>query len=209
MLVKLLIYFAVLLNPFSQVLYLWNVMDQFDWREFARIYARASILSYLVYGLFVLSGEFLIVDVFQVRLDAMRIFGGLIILTVGYRYIVNGEGSSLLFRGKAEDLAPEISLPYMIGPGTIWVSILIGRTDQYVLGLGGIALLLVLNFWGVALIHLMIHVLTARGEAALSKYLGILMRLNALFIGAIGVEMILTGIDGAIHSVATLPGPGG
>jgi small neutral amino acid transporter SnatA (MarC family) len=60
----------------------------------------------------------------------------------------------------------------MVGSGTIWLSILIGRAY---------------------FTHL-----KAQSETLLGKYFSILMRTMALFIGAIGVEMIFSGIEQAL-----------
>ncbi len=194
-----------MINPYSQVLFVWELMRQIEYREFAATYWRASLLSFGVYLFFAVTGEFLFERIFQVRLDAFRIFGGLLILMIAFRYFSEGAGSNLLFRGKAEDLAPHISLPFMVGPGTIWVSIQIGQNLSLVLGIVGIALILLLNLCFVLLIHRFIFKLEGYKETLLGKYIGILMRVNALFVGAIAVEMILTGIEGIMEHRALLP----
>tara|TARA_R110001592_G_scaffold176163_1_gene415654 strand:- start:487 stop:825 length:339 start_codon:yes stop_codon:yes gene_type:complete len=76
---------------------------------------------------FTLFGEPLLDQVFQVRLGSLRVFGGLFNIYVAYRFITVGEGSTVLFRGDISDLAPNITLPYMVGPGMLWVSILMGQ----------------------------------------------------------------------------------
>ncbi len=122
---ELFILMLVILNPFAQVLYLKNLIDELSLRDFATVHFKASVLSLGVYIVFVLIGMPLLNDVFQVRLAALEIFGGIIIMGIAYRYITAGSGSNLLFRGDIGELTPEISLPYMVGPGTIWVSLMI------------------------------------------------------------------------------------
>jgi len=106
-----------------------------------------------------------------------------------------GSGSNLLFRGDITDLAPKISLPYMVGPGTIWVSILIGSEYNLLFSLGIIASVLLVNFVFLALYQLVQYRLSGRRETMIAKYFAILMRTNALFIGAIAVEMIVKGTE--------------
>ena len=202
---KLLVYMLVMVNPFSQVLYVWELTKELSWVEFASMYSRASLLSFGVFVLFAITGEFVFVRIFQVRLDAFRIFGGLIILVVAFRYFTEGSGSNLLFRGKAVDLAPDISLPFMVGPGTIWVSILIGKNLYLPLALAGIAAIMALNFVFVVVVKYFISELEGYRETLVGKYFAILMRTNALFVGAIAVEMILTGIEGAFRVHSSLP----
>ncbi len=190
----LLIYFAVLLNPFSQTIILRGLINEMDFRDFATVYFKATALSFGVYLLFSLVGDILIANVFQIRLSSLRIFGGLIILTVAFRYLIQGAGSNLLFKGNLGDLVPDISLPFIIGPATIWICILIGRSAYPVSGMAGIGVILLLHWCVVALTARWMHNLQQRAETLVGKYLAILMRTNSLFIGAIGVEMIVNGV---------------
>lgn len=192
---KLAAYFFVILNPFSQVLFLWDLMKSMSGREFARVYARASLLSFGVYGLFALTGEFAFVEIFQVRLEAFRIFGGLIVFLVALRYFTGEGGANQFFQGDASDLASRISIPFMVGPATIWVSILIGRNVPVPLDLLQIVAVMTVNFGIVSLAHRLVSHLETKRETLAGAYFTILMRTNALFIGAIGIEMILAGIE--------------
>lgn len=194
---KLATYFIVLINPFSQVLYMWDLMKELTWREFASVYARASLLSFGVFAVFSLTGDILVVHVFQVRTDALRVFGGLIMLLIALRFFTHGAGSSMLNREDAHQLAPSIALPYMVGPGTIWVSIMLGRSLPMPIDLAHIVVVLALNLTFVAAFHNVITHIESAKETLLGSYFHILMRTNGLFIGAIGVEMILSGLGGA------------
>ena len=189
-------YFFVILNPFSQVLFLWELMRSMTWREFMAVYGRASLLSFGVYALFALTGDYIFVEVFQVRTDAFRIFGGLIVFIISLRYFTQGGGSAQFFRGEATELATSISIPFMVGPATIWVSILIGRNMTTPLDILLIAVVLLLNFAIVCVAQRVLAKVGENRESLLGAYFTILMRTNALFIGAIGIEMILAGLDG-------------
>lgn len=194
---KLFVFMIVMLNPFAQVVYLQTLMTRLTIGEFADMHFRASLLSFGVFVLFAEVGDFLLTDVFQVRLAALQIFGGLIMLYIAHKYFAEGAGSNLLFRGNIEDLASEVSLPYMVGPGTLWLSILIGRKVDAVtsaLAIGGV---LLINMLFVVAVRIVFQGLYARRNTMLGKYFSILMRTNTLFIGAIAVEMILTGIGDA------------
>lgn len=194
---RLAAYFFVILNPFSQTLFLWELMKERTSREFVGIYGRASLLSLGVYALFAVTGEYLFVNVFQVRIDAFRIFGGLIVFIVSVRYFTHGGGSAQFFRGDATELATSISIPFMVGPATIWTSILIGRTLPTPFDIAVIAGVLALNFVIVALTQRVVARMGEKRGSLLGAYFTILMRTSALFIGAIGIEMILSGLEGA------------
>lgn len=192
---KLFILMLVILNPFAQILYLKELMNELSLRDFIGVHVRATLLSLGVFALFAAVGEPLLENVFQVRLASLEIFGGLIILFIAYRYVTQGEGSNLLFRGKISDLAPNISLPYMVGPGTLWLAILLGRTYIWPIAVFVVALVLVVNMAVVLTAAFCFDRLKSTSETMLGKYVAILMRTNALFIGAVGVEMIINGIQ--------------
>jgi multiple antibiotic resistance protein len=202
---RLAAYFFVILNPFSQALFLWDLMRTMTWREFAAVYGRASLLSFGVYALFALTGDYVFVEVFRIRPDAFRIFGGLIVFIVSIRYFTQGGGSAQFFRGEATELATSISIPFMVGPATIWVSILIGRNVPTPLDVLLIAAVLAVNFAIVCLAQRVLSNVGQNRESLLGAYLTILMRTNALFIGAIGIEMILAGLEGIGQATPAIP----
>ena len=195
---RLAAYLFVVLNPFSQALFLWDLMRATPKREFASIYARASLLSFGVYALFALTGEFLFIEVFQVRIDAFRIFGGLIVFIISVRYFTHGGGRAQFFQGKPAEIATSISIPFMVGPATIWISIVIGRNIPTPLDVLTIAAVLAVNLAVVCVAQIFVTKLESGSrDSLLASYFTILMRTNALFIGAIGIEMILAGLEGA------------
>ncbi|MEZ5365018.1 MAG: hypothetical protein R2748_22500 [Bryobacterales bacterium] len=86
----------------------------------------------------------------------------------------------------------------MVGPATIWISILIGRNLETPFDVLLIAAVLAVNFAIVCLAQVLVGRFGAGAQdSLLGSYFTILMRTNALFIGAIGIEMILAGLQGA------------
>ncbi|MCA9771921.1 MAG: MarC family protein [Myxococcales bacterium] len=192
---KLFLYLLVILNPFSQVVYLADLMRELPPREFARIHLKASALTFGVFGVFVLFGDRILTDYFQIRLASLQIFGGLLMVVIAYRYITIGAGSNSLFRGDVSTFAATISIPYMVGAGTIWTSILIGREYDWTRGFGIVAGVLAINLVFVTGVQRVVARASVNGGGTLEKYFSMLTRTNALFIGAVGVEMILRAIE--------------
>ena len=62
----------------------------------------------------------------NVRFEAFQIFGGLIFLVIGYRYVFQGADTIGEMRGAPEHLAGTIAMPFMIGPGTISAAVVTG-----------------------------------------------------------------------------------
>lgn len=190
---KLFVLFLIILNPFSQALFLRELFDRLTLWEFAKVHLRATVYSFIILGAFAVAGEPLLNTVFQVRLGSLRVFGGLITLLIAYRFIAEGEGSNLLFRGHVADLAPNITLPYMVGAGGLWVSILMGEQYGVLTAWAMVAGVLLINSAFVLICHVMFGATGRRVNTAFTKYFAMLMRVMALFVGAIGVEMIFGG----------------
>ncbi len=185
---KELLLILIMLNPFAQVLYLFELMDKLKPGEFFRVHLKATHIS------------FIIKESFQIRLASLQIFGSIIILFIAFKYIIEGSGSNVLFRGDITDLAPNIALPYMIGPGTIWVSILIGRKFSLHFTIAIILIVLLINFFFLVIYHQIHFRISNKKEQIIGKYFAILMRVNALFIGAIAIEMMISGIESVIQN---------
>ncbi|MCI5073385.1 MarC family protein [bacterium] len=192
---KDLIYFVVLLNPFAQAIALWDLMQETGWREFLSVYGKATLLSFGVYLLFIIFGDSIVDNVFQIRLSALKIFGGIIIMTIGFRNIMLGVKNNLLLNAKVSDLAQEISLPYIIGPATLWLSILMGKEYPWYMGASGIGSVMLCNWALLVVGHYFFSNLKRSKETLVGKYLSVLMRTTSLFIGAIGVDMVMSGLQ--------------
>lgn len=197
---ELFLLMLIILNPFSQVLYLRELFNRMAFGEFLNTHFRASFLSFVILAIFAFAGQPILEDVFQVSLGSLRVFGGLVNIYVAYRFITVGEGSTLLFRGDIKDLAPHITLPYMIGPGVLWVAILMGRMHGILIAAGLIAGVLGINMAVVLVAYRLFGAVEHERETRFAKYFAVMMRTMALFVGAIGVEMIFGGIMELIDS---------
>jgi small neutral amino acid transporter SnatA (MarC family) len=192
------IFLLVLLNPFSQALYLFSLLKRLPPRKFAKIHLKASLLAFGVFGFFAVSGKLVFHDILQIRYASLQIFGGLIMLNLAYRYFAVGPGSNLLFQKHPENLPSQIALPYIIGAGTLWQSVIIGRVFRFWTALGIIAGVLAVNWAFLLAVQWAIRALAAYKKTIVGEYFGLLMRTNALFIGAIGVDMLISGIQGSL-----------
>ena len=106
-----------------------------------------------------------------------------------------GAKSMIQTKENLDDLASEIALPFMVGSGTLYLSILIGRSaSSFGVILGTIFSIILLNYSLVWLFVFIKDQFRRRQQIAFDKYMGIFMRLNGFFMGAIGIHMILDGI---------------
>lgn len=185
----------VMLNPFALFLYLEPVRRDLNHRQFISVIFKASLISLFVCYLFFFSGEFLFKKVFMIDFESFRIFGGIIIFSYAYFFIVKGQRALIMIKENLDDLASEIALPFMVGAGTISLSILTSYRHPKPIGMLILVCAFVLNFLAIFLMKKVRDSLEGkRLKTAYDKNMEVLLRLNGFFIGAIGINMILTGI---------------
>ncbi|MGK7396361.1 MAG: MarC family protein [Candidatus Cyclobacteriaceae bacterium M3_2C_046] len=194
--ISVIIGFLVMLNPFALFLYLKPVMEDLPTPQFFRVFVRASIISFLIFLFFLLLGDFIFRKVFQIYFESFRIFGGIILFSFAYLFIVKGQRGFIQIKEDLDDLASEIALPFMVGAGTISLTILM--SDQLMIYESILALLIIMlvNFvfvWGLKEIRQRLK--SKKIKVAFDKNLDILTRINGFFVGAIGIDMVLRGIQ--------------
>lgn len=193
--IKLAVSFLILMNPFAQFLYLKSVVDELDLRTFIVVYGKASLMSFIIYIFFAKVGEALFTEFFSIRFESFKIFGGIIIFSYAFSFIMTGAKSMVRLKENLDDLASEIALPFIVGAGTIYLSILIGKNTPNI----GLAIIIIgsvmaINFGCVVLFAFVKEQFKRQRRIAFDKLISIAMRLNGFFMGAIGVNMIIDGL---------------
>jgi multiple antibiotic resistance protein len=187
--------FLVMLNPFALFLYLRPLMRDLSSREFLSVFFRASIISFCIYLVFVLFGNFVFATIFRISFESFRIFGGIILFSLAYMFIVRGKKAFIQTKGDLHDMASEIALPFMVGAGTISLSILLGEQLPMPMGVLALVLIMIINFGIVlGLKEMRSRIKVHKFRVAFDKNMEILLRINGFFVGAIGVDMIANGI---------------
>lgn len=82
--------FLAMLNPFALFLYLNPVMRELDTKQFDKVLLRASAISFGICFLFFLTGDFIFKHIFHVSFDSFRVFGGIVIFSFAYLFLVRG-----------------------------------------------------------------------------------------------------------------------
>lgn len=188
--------FLVMLNPFALFLYLRPVMQDLTDQQFLAVFTRASFISFVIFLIFLLFGDFIFESIFKIYFDAFRIFGGIILFSLAYLYIVKGQRGFIQVRENLDDLASEIALPFMVGAGTISLSILMGDNLEVYKAVIALVIIMIINFVCViGLKEIRARIKSSQIQVAFDKNMELLMRINGFFIGAIGVDMIIRGIE--------------
>lgn len=143
---------------------------------------------------FIVTGTW-VLNMFKVTLDDMRIGGGLLLLIIAIRLVVEGKldsgGDEVDEKYKAA-IIPIIS-PLLIGPGAITASVVMAAVHgvwlTFICAFFAMLICLIL-FWASSFIHKLI------GEAGAD----ILSRIMGVFIAAIAIGYIREGIFSVIKS---------
>ncbi|MDF9796026.1 multiple antibiotic resistance protein [Catalinimonas alkaloidigena] len=198
--ISVVIGFLVMLNPFALFLYLKPVMQDLSDQHFLKVFFRATLISFFVFLFFLLLGDFIFKKVFQIYFESFRIFGGVILFSFAYLFIVKGQRGFIQIKEDLDDLASEIALPFMVGAGTISLSILMGDQLMFYESILSLVIIMIVNFTFVIGLKEMRQRITSRKlKVAFDKNLDILTRINGFFVGAIGVDMVIRGIENLIQ----------
>jgi multiple antibiotic resistance protein len=191
--------FLVMLNPFALFLYLKPIMHDLSDTDFRSVFLKASVISFSIFLVFLLFGDMVFQKVFRINFESFRIFGGIVLFSFAYIFIVQGKKAFIQIKGDLHDLASEIALPFMVGAGTISLTVLM--SERLVLWQGVLALaIIVLTNYAVimGLKQIRNGMRSKKVRLAFDKNMELLLRINGFFLGAIGVDMVVTGVSNLI-----------
>ena len=81
----------VLLNPFLVIVYLIDIVDKLDTKQFQRVLFRAGIISSVAFCCFAILGDKIFSDVFQVAFCFLfNCIGGIVFLIIGLQFVFRG-----------------------------------------------------------------------------------------------------------------------
>lgn len=194
--------FLVMLNPFALFLYLKPVMGDLSDADFRSVFIKASVISFCIFLMFLLLGDLVFAQVFRIQFDSFRIFGGIVLFSFAYMFIVQGKKAFIQIKGDLHDLASEIALPFMVGAGTISLTVLMSAEMNVYLGIITLLIIMMVNFIMVMGLKQIRHrIPSKRIQKAFDKNMELLLRINGFFLGAIGIDMIITGISNLINNL--------
>jgi len=192
-----------IVNPFEAAPF-YHVLTRDLPEERQRTLARkVAVSGFLLLLGSMLLGPWLLV-VFGVELPVVRIAGGLVITSLGWKLLTQDDYSDH-GTGQVRDDAMEragafypLTMPLTVGPGSMSVAVSIGsRKPVGVLNIADIALYAVGAVAGLAAIGLSIFI-AYRFAGNLSRFLGatgveVLVRLSAFILMCIGIEFLWSG----------------
>jgi len=193
-----------LLNPFLMSIYLIDLITDLGIRTFVRVLVRGAVISGIVFTLFAWGGDAIFSQYLQVRFASFQVFGGIVFLLIGVRFVFSGADAMRSVRGQPEHVAGSIAMPFMIGPGTVSASVVIGARLPVPNAAAVIFLTLVLTVTLVTAIKLAHDYVKERNARIIDRYVEVVGRLSALLIGTIAVEMIFEGLGSWLQNTAPM-----
>ncbi len=184
-LAKAMLALFIIVDPFGDLPIFIALTEKMTQPERRRVFRSATFTGFALLVVFALLGQ-QILAVFGISLYSFMIAGGILLLIIAIKLLIEGEWWNP--QGSLESLsAVPIAVPLLVGPGAITATIL--NLQEF-----GIAITLV----AVVIVFLIVWVVLRLVEPV-NRFLGksgsqIIARIMALFIAAIAVQYILTGV---------------
>ena len=178
----------VIVDPLGPVPIFANLTKGMNPQEKMRIFRTAAIVGSVLLAVFALVGQELLA-LFGITLPSFQIAGGLVLLLLSIEIIFRGERVDKLAVASAEETAVfPIAFPLLVGPGAITLTMISLQSNGLVISLVAFVLVMFLS-WIVLRLTDRIYKLLGRTGAA------VIARLMALFIAAIAIQYVLTGLQ--------------
>lgn len=197
-----LVAFFAIMNPIANAPAFVALTEGMEPAIRRRVALRSVMLAFGIVAAFAIGGR-AIFDLFGITLPAFRIAGGLLVALVGY-HMLQGQISSVSAPHANDAQANEdaalgiavtpLALPMLAGPGTIATAMnfasesTVPEITRVLLAVGVVCVLTWAAF---------------RGGPALTRFLGknaidVVTRLMGLILAVVGVQMLITGVRGAM-----------
>ena len=171
-----------------------DVMQRMEGRTFRHVLVRAGIISSVVFCLFAILGDTVFSDIVQLEFASFQIFGGIIFLLIGLQFVFRGPQAIEILRGESEHLAGAIAMPVLIGPGTISVSVVIGKKLEPLMACLSILSAVCISIVIILLLKSLHDLVRTKHEKLIQRYIEIAGRITALYVGTVSIEMIMQGL---------------
>ena len=178
----------VIVDPLGPVPIFASITKGMDRSEKRRVFRTAAFVGAVLLAVFALVGQELLM-LFGIALPSFQIAGGLVLLLLSIEIVFRGERFDKLALASAEETAVfPIAFPLLVGPGAITSTMISLQSSGLPVALVAIIIVMFLS-WVVLRLTDRIYKLLGRTGAA------VIARLMALFIAAIAIQYVLTGIQ--------------
>lgn len=184
----------VLLNPFLVIVYLVDLVEKLDRRQFNHVLIRAGLISSIVFCAFVFLGDAVFSSIIQAEFASFQIFGGIVFLLIGLQFVFRGPKAIEILQGESQHVAGAVAMPVMIGPGTISASVVIGEQHEPLVAAIIVIAAVIVSIFVMTGLKALHDIVRPRNEGLVQRYIEIAGRITALFVGTVAVQMIMQGV---------------
>ena len=188
--------FLALINPIQKVFVVFSLQENYSRAELHRIVDKATVTAIGVLLLFLFLGEAILGYVFNLKIYAFQIPCGIVLFYNGFVGLQKGAFLTIDKNTRMEELiAVPIAIPMIAGPATITAAVTMPAVYGRWMTIAAVILALLLNL------------LIMRNADRIGKFLvrqNMLMpliRITALIVAAIGLQMILNGIETFVFAI--------
>lgn len=196
--------FATLLaviNPLEALLVFLSITHDKDGRGRRRIAFLASLYALLLMLFFLFFGA-VVLKVFGVSVNMVRVAGGIVLSRIGFELFApsNNGDSAFLNAGPNDNIAfMPLAMPLMVGPGVIatvlgmmaTIEKAASETAAYAAILSASALAILVTFICLAYAGRLVDYIGRMGIDAITRVVG-------FFVSAMGVSLVFKGVMGAL-----------
>ena len=188
--------FLALINPIQKVFVVFSLQENYSRAELHRIVDKATVTAIGVLLLCLFLGEAILGYVFNLKIYAFQITCGIVLFYNGFVGLQKGAFLTIDKNTRMEELiAVPIAIPMIAGPATITAAVTMPAVYGRWMTIAAVILALLLNL------------LIMRNADRIGKFLvrqNMLMpliRITALIVAAIGLQMILNGIETFVFAI--------
>lgn len=184
------------LNPFGNLPLFIAMTEQVPIRLRQKLFRNILWVAFLIVLLFLFSGSFIMQYLFRVNLDSLRIAGGLVIVVMSLKNLLFSQTQQdfstykdLEFSELLKHSIIPMAFPMLVGPGTLSTVVIIAEESNMLIATSAVItsfiFLLILFYFSAMIEKILGHLV-----------LYVLSRISLIFIVAVGVQMIVTGLQG-------------
>jgi multiple antibiotic resistance protein len=184
-LVRAVIALFIVVDPFGNIPIFIGLTERMDSQQRKRIFHSATLIGFILLLVFTLIGQ-QILAFFNISLYSFMIAGGVLLLIIAVKLIIEGEWT--VPTGSLEKLSSvPIAVPLLVGPGAMTTTMLNFQEFGIIITVAAVAIVFLIVWLVLKLID-PIHRFMGKTGAA------IITRVMALLIAAIAVQYIINGI---------------
>ncbi|MCS7136610.1 MAG: MarC family protein [Nitrososphaerota archaeon] len=184
-LVKSIIALFIIVDPIGNVPIFIGLTSSMNREERRKTFKTAIIISFILLNVFALAGRS-ILSIFNISLHSFKIAGGLLLLIISIKILIHGTWEEKYLSKGSIGVVP-IAFPLLVGPGAITLTIVNIQTAGVLVTVISVIIVLLITW------------LILRSIEPINNFLGetgsvVIARLMAVFIAAIAIEFIASGI---------------